>query len=196
MILYLHYKGFIKYNECNRVFSNSKINLSIHPLVKEGHILIFNNTLTWDDYTKWSGGVSSFNIYRAVNGVFDPTPISNLPVGIKMYIDNVQDFVSAQGKFTYYVEAVEGAGNIYGFMDKAKSNPADAYVEVSVFVPNAFAPKGLNSVWLPVAQYVEKTDYKVMVFNRYGVKIFETQSDTEGWTGDAATDDVYVYLID
>ena len=29
------YKGFIKYNECNRVFSNSKINLSIHPLVKD-----------------------------------------------------------------------------------------------------------------------------------------------------------------
>jgi hypothetical protein len=29
------YKGFIKYDECNKVFSNSKINLSIHPLVNE-----------------------------------------------------------------------------------------------------------------------------------------------------------------
>ncbi len=183
-------------DDCNNpgVWSDTSKSVVLH--VSNDKENIFNNTLTWDDYTKWSGGVSSFNIYRAVNGVFDPTPISNVPVGTKTYIDNVQDFVSAQGKFTYYVEAVEGAGNIYGFMDKAKSNPADAYVEVSVFVPNAFAPKGLNSVWLPVAQYVEKTDYKVMVFNRYGVKIFETQSDTEGWTGDAATDDVYVYLIE
>ena len=29
------YKKFIKYEECNLVFSNSKINLSIHPLVNE-----------------------------------------------------------------------------------------------------------------------------------------------------------------
>jgi len=29
------YKGFIKYQKCNKVFSNSKINLSIHPLVNE-----------------------------------------------------------------------------------------------------------------------------------------------------------------
>jgi hypothetical protein len=29
------YKGFIKYNECRKVFSNSKINLSIHPIVNE-----------------------------------------------------------------------------------------------------------------------------------------------------------------
>jgi hypothetical protein len=29
------YKGFIKYKDCYKVFSNSKINLSIHPIVKE-----------------------------------------------------------------------------------------------------------------------------------------------------------------
>jgi len=29
------YKGFIKYDECNKVFSNSKINLSIHPMIYE-----------------------------------------------------------------------------------------------------------------------------------------------------------------
>ena len=29
------YRGFIKYQKCNKVFSNSKINLSIHPIVNE-----------------------------------------------------------------------------------------------------------------------------------------------------------------
>tara|TARA_Y200000002_G_C22656649_1_gene653799 strand:+ start:30 stop:1046 length:1017 start_codon:yes stop_codon:yes gene_type:complete len=29
------YKGFIKYDDCYKVFSNSKINLSIHPIVNE-----------------------------------------------------------------------------------------------------------------------------------------------------------------
>ena len=29
------YKGFVKYRDCNKVFSNSKVNLSIHPIVNE-----------------------------------------------------------------------------------------------------------------------------------------------------------------
>ena len=39
------YKGFIKYQDCNKVFSNSKINLSIHPLVNE-----LNNNNSKEEY--------------------------------------------------------------------------------------------------------------------------------------------------
>ncbi|MES2568345.1 MAG: gliding motility-associated C-terminal domain-containing protein [Bacteroidota bacterium] len=183
-------------DNCDNPGVVSNISKSIVLQVSNDNENIFYNTLTWDYYTSWSGSVSSYNIYRAVNGVFDSAPIDNVASSARTYVDNVQDFVSAEGKFSYYVEAVEGSGNIYGFMDIARSNPADAYVEVNVFVPNAFAPKGQNDVWLPIAQYVEKTDYKVMVFNRWGDKVFETHSDVEGWTGDAATDEVYVYLIE
>jgi gliding motility-associated-like protein len=183
-------------DNCNNpgVWSDTSKTILLH--VSSDIENIFYNTLTWDDYSKWNASVESFNIYRAVNGVFDPNPISNVSYATRTYLDDVQNFVSDKGKFSYFVEAVEGSGNIYGFKDVAKSNPADAYLEVSVFVPNAFAPKGINNVWLPIAQYVEKTDYKVMVFNRWGTKVFETTDDTEGWTGDAATDEVYVYVIE
>jgi len=183
-------------DDCDNPGAVSNVSKNIVLKVSHDNERIFINNLTWDDYTTWSAGVESFNIYRSINGVFNPTPIINVPFLTSTYTDDVQDYVSEQGKFSYYVEAVEGSGNMYGFKDVAKSNPADAYVEVSVFVPNAFAPKGVNNIWLPVAQYVEKTDYKVMVFNRWGDKVFETQSDTEGWTGDAATDEVYVYIIE
>jgi hypothetical protein len=176
------------------VVSNVSKTILLH--VSNDQSDFFNVTLTWDSYSTWLGGVQSYNITRAVNGICNPTPIINVPVLTKSYTDNVQDFVSSQGKFSYYIEAVEGTGNVYGFLDKATSNPSDAYIEVSVFVPNAFVPKGLNSVWLPIAQYVEKTDYKVMVFNRWGDKVFETHSDTEGWTGNDATDEVYAYIIE
>ncbi|MCD6019764.1 MAG: hypothetical protein K0S53_2885 [Bacteroidetes bacterium] len=191
-----YYYKIVIADNCDNPGVSSNISKTIVLSVSNDNDNVFYNNLSWDDYSSWSGGVNSYNIYRAVNGVFDPTPIGNVSALTRAYVDNVQDFVSAQGKFSYYVEAVEGSGNIYGFMDVAKSNPADAYVEVNVFVPNAFAPKGQNSIWLPIAQYVEKTDYKVMVFNRWGDKIFETHSDTEGWTGDATTDEVYVYLIE
>lgn len=175
-------------------FSNTSKTILLH--VSHDNENLFYNHLSWDDYSSWSGTVASYNIYRAVDGVFNPAPVDNVSAATRDYTDDVQDFVSDQGKFSYYVEAVEGPGNVYGFSDVASSNPADAYVEVNVFVPNAFAPKGINRVWLPIAQYVEKTDYKVMVFDRWGTKVFETHSDTEGWTGNGATDEVYVYIIE
>jgi hypothetical protein len=39
------YKGFIKYKNCNKVFSNSKINLSIHPIIYE-----LNNKNSEEEY--------------------------------------------------------------------------------------------------------------------------------------------------
>ena len=39
------YKGFINYHNCNKVFSNSKINLSIHPLINE-----LNNINSKEEY--------------------------------------------------------------------------------------------------------------------------------------------------
>lgn len=174
----------------------SNISKSIVLKVSHDNERLFYNTLKWDDYSSWLGNVASYNIYRSVNGVYDPVPIGNVSAGMYEYTDNVEDFVGAQGKFSYYVEAVEGPGNTYGFIDKAKSNSSDAYLEVTVYVPNAFAPKGLNNVWLPMAQYVDKTDYKVTVLDRWGTKVFQTSSDTEGWTGNGATDDVYVYMIE
>ncbi len=176
------------------VYSDSSKTIVLH--VSNDNQNIFYNTLTWDDYSMWSGNVNSYNIYRAVNGVFAPTPIANVFYGIRSYVDNVEDFVKDEGKFTYYVQAMEGTGNVYGFKDSARSNLAEAYVEVHVFVPNAFSPKGINDTWLPIAQYVEKTDYKVMVFDRWGTKVFETTNDTEGWKGTDTTDEVYVYIIE
>jgi hypothetical protein len=39
------YKGFINYRNCNKVFSNSKINLSIHPIINE-----LNNHNSHEEY--------------------------------------------------------------------------------------------------------------------------------------------------
>ncbi|MBS1634363.1 MAG: gliding motility-associated C-terminal domain-containing protein [Bacteroidetes bacterium] len=180
---------------CGNDGVQSNVSKTILLEVKHDADNIFYNDLSWDDYSSWLGNVASYNIYRAVDGVFNPVPVVNLPLGNRHYVDDVSDFVSATGKFSYYVEAVEGGGNPYGLQDSAHSNIADAYAEVAVFVPSAFAPKGKNPVWLPIAQFVEKTDYKVTVFDRWGTKVFQTESDTQGWDGAHCTDDVYAYLI-
>lgn len=155
----------------------------------------FTNTLTWDDYSFFKGGVSSYNIYRSVDDVFNPSPVANVPFGTTTYTDDVSDFTPNSGKFSYYVEAVEGGGNPYGFQETSSSNIVDVYQLDDIFIPSAFVPRGINRIFLPVTQYIEKTDYKVMIFNRFGNKIWETESDQEGWDGNECEGGVYVYLV-
>lgn len=191
-----YYYKVLVIDSCGNPGGYSNISKTVVLKVKNEAPHSFNNDLTWDDYSSWSGNVSSYNIYRAVNGVFDPAPVANVNGLTLRYKDNVQHLVSEQGKISYYVEAVEGTGNVYSFSDVASSNVADAYVEAEIYVPNAFAPNGINNVWLPVTQFVEKTDYKVMVFDRWGTKVFQTNSDQEGWSGKGTTDETYVYFIE
>ena len=183
-------------DSCGNMGQMSNVSNSILLNVSNDNSNVFYNVLNWEHYATWSGSVSSYNVYRAINGIFNPIPIINLPFPRKTYTDDVQIFSSDQGKFSYYVEAVEGAGNIYGFVDLANSNIADAYVEGEIYVPNAFAPRGKNYLWMPVAQFVEKTDYKVCVFDRWGTKVFETSNDTQAWDGKGTTDDMFIYFIE
>lgn len=183
-------------DSCGNPSFYSNTSKSILLKVSNDNESVFNNNLSWDDYASWSGTINSYNIYRGINNVFAPTPIANVPLGTNNYTDNIEEFANESGLFSYYIEAIEdGTTNIYGFNDKANSNIANAYAEVEVFTPNTFAPGGLNALWMPVAQFIEKTDYLVTVFDRWGTKVFETNSDKVGWDGKNTTDDVFVYLI-
>ena len=162
------------------------------------------NTLYWNDYEQWLGGVMQYNIYRSVDGVFDPVPVAAVPFngpGDNIYIDDVSTFTSYVGKFSYQVEAVEGAGNTYAFTDTSYSNVAEVVQLPLVFVPNAFTPNGngLNDLFLPSTGFVDIVDYNFTVFNRWGEKIFETSDRNEGWDGRYAGNkcepEVYVWLL-
>ncbi len=143
------------------------------------------NYLIWNDYEYWLGNVMSYNIYRGVDGVMDPTPIANVPFtgGINYYTDDISAILQGEGVFNYYVEALEGMGNSYGFSDNSLSNIAEAYQDPKVFIPNAFRPNGFNSVFIPVTTYVDFTEYEFMVFNRWGLNVFSTTNVDQGWDG-------------
>jgi gliding motility-associated-like protein len=157
------------------------------------------NTLVWNDYESWLGNVQSYNIYRAVDGVWQPGPIANVLFGVNVYPDNVAAFYPSSGKFEYYVQALEGAGNPYGFMDTSNSNVAEALQNALLYVPNAFTPQGKNAIFKPSGSFVEVNDYFFAVFDRWGEKVFETSDKNGGWDGSIqghkAEMGVYVYLI-
>lgn len=173
----------------------SNIGKTVLLKVKNSNEKIFENNLSWDNYSTWLGGVAGYNLYRVVNDTMVSAPVDFIPVGINTYTDNVEDIVSESGKIGYVVVAVEGFGNPHGIIAASNSNKAEAYVEGKVFVPGAFAPKGVNRIWKPVTQFVEKTDYKVTVFDRWGQKVFETTDEDQGWDGSGYEDNTYVYLL-
>jgi gliding motility-associated-like protein len=95
----------------------------------------------------------------------------------------------------YRVEAVEGITNPFGLRERSFSNSVPVYMEGRIFVPNAFAPEGVNKIWKPITHFVDKSEYRVQVFDRWGHKVFETNSDDEGWDGGNCSFGVFAYLI-
>jgi hypothetical protein len=155
-----------------------------------------SNSLSWTDYQSYLGNVASWNVYRSVDDVFDPMPIANIPGGVRVYVDNVEPFLPNAGRFNYYVQAVEGPGNPYGLAELSNSNMVETYHSDSIFIPNAFAPKGINRIFLPVTQYVEKTEYRLSIYDRWGEKVWETQDDTQGWDGSGYDVGLYAYVVE
>lgn len=53
-----------------------------------------------------------------------------------------------------------------------------------IFFPNAFSPNGdgRNDIWAPI-DYGSARDIEILVFNRWGEKVFESNSVLNGWDG-------------
>ncbi|MBA2613729.1 MAG: gliding motility-associated C-terminal domain-containing protein [Bacteroidetes bacterium] len=189
-----YYKAVVK-DSCGNSRTYSNIAKTILLKVKDDDENIFTKHLNWNDYLGFAGGVSGYNIYRVINDVQSSSPVASTGPTINNFTDNLEDEAPNGSKIEYLIEAVEGIGNPYGFLEAGKSNAAAIYMEGKIFVPTAFAPKGKNKIWLPVTHFVDKSEYTVTVFNRWGNKVFETNDDTKGWDGNGNPNDVYVYLI-
>ncbi|MCW3102593.1 MAG: hypothetical protein JWO09_1033 [Bacteroidetes bacterium] len=197
---YSYYYKMINVDSCG--FDGIQTNIGRTILLKAISHSDFTNSLVWNDYENWQGSVMSYNIYRGVDGVMDPVPIANVPfmgTDSNTYTDDISMLMQGQGVFNYYVEALEGMGNSYGFSDNSLSNIAEAYQDPQVFIPNAFKPSGVNNIFIPVTSFVNISDYEFYVFNRWGLKVFSTTDVNEGWDGTHGGTKselgVYVYLV-
>jgi gliding motility-associated-like protein len=64
-------------------------------------------------------------------------------------------------------------------------------------VPNAFIPNGVNKTFKPITKFVDEINWEI--YNRYGEKVFFTNSLTSEWDGtfnnNPCQGDVYFYII-
>lgn len=185
---------------CNRSLGYSNIGKTIY-LNTITNQEAETHTLQWTPYEEFIGNIQQYEVYRAVDGQFDFTPIAVLPYNLRTYTDSVGSIgLTDDGEICYYILAREG-GNPYGTAEISYSNEACGMIEPTIYIPNSFTVGGKNPVFKPITREHQLEDYSFEIYDRYGRVIFTTSDPHKGWNGQLkgqkriAREGVYVYRL-
>ncbi len=162
----------------------------------------FEQTISWDNYHDWLGGVLEYRLFRIIED--ERKLIYRTYSGINYFVDNIsiEDLQKVTSKLCYEVEAIEDLGNPYGVIGKSLSEKVCVEQHAIVHMPNAFTPNGdvINALFKPSTMFVSEKDYLFQIYDRWGGVIYETNNILEGWDGNLmsnryAPQGVYVYYL-
>lgn len=199
-----YYKIYV-INPCEEVKLISNVGRTMHLTVTPNK-LEMTNTLVWNEYEDWAGGVQQYEIYRSVDEYWNPVPIDTIAAvaGLITYVDDVSDQLNGMGEFCYKIKAIENPFPHVGGLPStvSYSNEVCVYHDPYFYIPNAFNPGGINnSEFMPVLRFADPLAYEFLIFDRWGHQVFNTNDINEGWngkmnnSGDYLPTGVYVYLI-
>ncbi len=192
-----YFYKIISVDSCSTERAPSNVSKTI--LLKADEILDLKNLIKWSDYKGWKNGLNDVKLFRYVDDNRNPEPIALIPFATNQYIDDISSYADYTGEFCYSVMAREAAGNLYNFSDSAYSNVVCFKQQSTIYIPNAFSPTGVNSVFKPHFVFVNADGYLLRVFNKWGELMFETTNPEKGWdgkvNGDLVPDGVYVYVM-
>ena len=158
-----------------------------------------SNHLQWTPFEGWDAEVEKYYIFRMIGEQEPLLPIDSVDAQTFEYTDDYSSLGNVDGRFVYWVQAVEQNGNVYNYKEKSRSNRLNLFLESQMFFPNAFKPDGYNNVFKPVSRFFSGTAYRFQIYNRWGQLIFETTDPEAGWTGEyngnPAEQGVYIYHV-
>jgi hypothetical protein len=162
----------------------------------------FTNKLSWNFYKAWDGKVATYNLYTCDDKLKqNPNLVASFDSTGKYFEHYVAEITPADGTICYFIEALEGTGNQYGFLEKSYSNVICLEQEPVLYIPNAFVFGGLSKDFGPKGIYENMAaEYNFSIWNRWGEKIFETKTPGQNWDatykGSKVPIGVYVYMLD
>lgn len=159
-----------------------------------------NNTLNWTPYTHDQASNITYDIYRVENDV--PTLIQGGLQNQYSHNDVIDLNNVSERSVCYYIIAnadIELAdGSIVNL--PSRSNVVCITQEAKMFLPNVFAPEGINSSFKPIFPYGYPVEYSLDIYDRWGGLVFSTKNPAEGWNGknggSASASGTYVYIIE
>ncbi|MCS6819107.1 MAG: gliding motility-associated C-terminal domain-containing protein, partial [Chitinophagales bacterium] len=156
--------------------------------------------LQWNDFAARFSTILYWNLYRN----FGSGPLQlyrTIPVGTNTLVDSLHSLLSEKGTFCYRIEAVYEI-NIPGVYNDTLSSFSNVFClehRPVIYIPNAFVPDGVNSIFKPTIIFGSPANYSMTIWNRWGAKIFESNSPDIGWDGthdgQPAQMGAYGYLI-
>ncbi len=157
------------------------------------------NYINWTPYSEFNGELIGYAIYRGIDGIFTDVPVTVQNSNLRSFEDDLSTY-EFTGRVCYYVDAIEGS-NIFNAPERARSNVACEVFEPLIYIPNAFLPGGINSVFQPVLTNFNPIDYRFTIFDRWGQAIYQTNSPDGAWdgtisfSGEMAETGSYVYML-
>lgn len=149
--------------------------------------------LRWSAYEQWGNGVLSYDIEVFNDDLAAWQFVASTNANTLSFIDDLTEL--NQGIYCYRIRAREANG----FQASALSNEDCVVFSPYVFTPNAFSPNGddINDRFIVQAPTLRSAT--ILIFNRWGTKIYESGNLQEGWDGrfkgESVPEGVYVFLI-
>src|SRR6185436_2124492 len=114
--------------------------------------------------------------------------------GIETDVQNPKHYYDEIGKFNVKLVVTNIAGCVSEYGEPVLITP--------FYVPNAFTPNadGLNDMFFNAGYVIDVTSYDMMIFNRWGQKVFENNDYSKFWNGldknnNPSPAGTYVYAI-
>ncbi len=161
-------------------------------ILLQGESIPYQHNLNWSEYRQWSDGVMTYQLLRHDDRQIQ-LPVQRGDATFLQTIDTSLDY--DWGAYWYEIRAKESGGN----EARSRSNRIKLIQKPLLHVPTAFTPNGdyLNEVWGIVDVFVK--DYKLLVYNRWGQKVLETNDKNYQWDayfrGEDPFDAVFIWYV-
>ena len=157
------------------------------------------NLLNWTGFELENAVVTSFDVYRVLNGNTDliTTPSNS----VFTYTDPFDPSILGGTGACYYIIATATVGTPGGgkLNIQSRSNTVCVEQPLGVYIPNAFAPRGFNKDFKPFIVPPEVASFEMRIFDRWGAELFVSTDPDIAWNGQAKGKDMpqgaYVYRI-
>ncbi|MEZ4987642.1 MAG: gliding motility-associated C-terminal domain-containing protein [Saprospiraceae bacterium] len=152
------------------------------------------NSLSWDGYTHPYATSVSYELRRLGGGGI-------LYAGSELaFIDEAVNQADAAGVCYQLTVIVDFEIHTGDKITRELTSQVVCVLPVpKVYVPNVFAPNGVNSIFRPQLSVGMPAQYEMLVFDRWGGQVFQSTDISNGWNGrrnqEPMPEGVYVYFI-
>lgn len=167
-------------NSCNLpvIASNTASNIVL-SLERSGDNII----LSWNEYRKWLGTVSSYKLFANTgNGYEEKADIAETDTVYQLGYKQIM-FEVTSDRVCFYIDAAESS-NPYGISGESVSSEICTNPTEVITVPNVFTPNNdlKNDLFRPVLSFTP-LDYHLIITDTHSRVLFETRDFLAAWDG-------------